>query len=254
MLHNPVKVKLESGQVVIGLFVTIGHPDVTERLSTVGLDWLLLDAEHAPLGFETLQTMMQAMRGESCSPIIRVQWNDPVIIKRALDIGAHGVLVPWVNTREEAEAAVAACKYPPRGIRGCGPRRAQIVGGPDYIFTANDTLVVAVQIESATAVENIDEIVAVDGVDTVYIGPVDLSMDMFGVPGKWDDPSYLAAFDRVLEAANKAGKPAGMYCHAGNVEWAIEKGFRFLTIGNDDGILTTAVGQAVETARQSVKG
>ena len=252
-MHNPVKEKLESGQVTIGLFVTIGHPDVTERLSTVGLDWLLLDAEHTPLGFETLQMMMQAMRGDTCSPIIRVQWNDPVIIKRALDIGAHGVLVPWVNTREEAEAAVAACKYPPRGIRGCGPRRAGLVGGGDYITTANDSLLVAVQIETAKAVENIDEIVAVDGVDTVYIGPVDLSMSMFGSPGNWDKPSFLAAFDRVLEAADRAGKPAGMYCHAGNIEWAIDKGFRFLTIGNDDNILTAAVGQTLKTARQAAK-
>ncbi len=252
-MHNPVKEKLDKGEVAIGMFVTIGHPDVTERLSMVGLDWLLLDAEHGPLGFETMQTMMQAMRGESCSPIIRVQWNDPVVIKRALDIGAHGVLIPWVNTREEAEAAVAACKYPPRGIRGCGPRRAGLVGGRDYIATANDSLLVAVQIETAMAVENIDEILAVDGVDTVYIGPVDLSMSMFGAPGKWDEPSFQAAFDRVLEASARAGKPAGMYCGADNIEWAIEKGFRFPTIGNDDAFLMRAVGATLATARKAGK-
>jgi len=252
-MRIPVREKLNSGEVAIGLFVTIGHPDVTERLSMTGLDWLLLDSEHAPLGIETLQMMMQAMHGDSCSPIVRVPWNDQVAIKRALDIGAHGVLVPWVNTREEAEAAVAACKYPPLGIRGCGPRRATLVNGWEYVGEANEKLLVAVQIETPEAVENIDEIVAVDGVDTVYIGPVDLSMNMFGAQGKWEEPSFLAAFDRVLEAADRAGKPAGMYCHAGNIKWAIDKGFRFLTIGNDDNILTTAVGETLAIARQAIK-
>ena len=117
-MRNPVKEKLQKGESAIGTFVGIGHPDVTERLSIVGFDWLLLDGEHGPMGFETMQMMMQSMRGDSCSPIVRVQWNDPVVIKRSLDIGAHGVLIPWVNNKEEAEAAVSACKYPPQGLRG----------------------------------------------------------------------------------------------------------------------------------------
>jgi len=251
-MHNPVKEKLNSGQVATGTFVGIGHPDVTERLSIIGFDWLLLDGEHGPLGFETMQTMMQSMRGDSCSPIVRVQWNDPVIIKRALDIGAHGVLIPWVNTKEEAEAAVAACKYPPQGIRGCGPRRAALIGGGrEYIETANDTLLVAVQIETATAVENIADILAVEGVDVVYIGPVDLAMSMFGVPAKWDDPTYLKAFDTVIEAANKAGKPAGMFCNSGNIAWAIEKGFRFNSVDNDDGFMMAGARAALNKANEA---
>lgn len=250
-MRNPVKEKLQKGEQAIGTFVSIGHPDVTERLSIIGFDWLLLDSEHGPLGYETMQMMMQSMRGDICSPIVRVQWNDPVVIKRALDIGAHGVLIPWINSREEAEAAVAACKYPPQGIRGCGPRRAALVGGPDYIGTANDTILVAVQIETATAVKNIADILAVDGVDVVYIGPVDLCMSMFGVPGKWDDPVYLEAFDTVLEAAAKSGKPAGMFCNSGNIEWAIEKGFKFNSVDNDDSFLMTAARAAVMKARNA---
>lgn len=250
-MRNPVKEKLQKGEVAIGTFVGIGHPDVTERLSVVGFDWLLLDSEHGPLSFETMQVMMQSMRGDSCSPIVRVQWNDPVVIKRALDIGAHGVLIPWVNSREEAEAAVAACKYPPLGIRGCGPRRAALVNAPDYIATANEGLLVAVQIETATAVKNIDDILAVDGVDTVYIGPVDLAMSMFGRPAAWNEASYLEAFDNVLEAASKAGTPAGMFCNSGNIEWAIEKGFRFCSVDNDDGFLMTAARAALTKARNA---
>jgi len=250
-MHNPVKEKLQKGEVALGTFVGIGHPDVTERLSMIGFDWLLLDGEHGPLGLETMQTMMQSMRGDSCSPIVRVQWNDPVVIKRALDIGAHGVLIPWVNSREEAVAAVAACKYPPQGIRGCGPRRAALVNGPDYINKANEGTLVAVQIETATAVKNIGDILAVEGVDTVYIGPTDLSMSMFGVPGKWDEPTFVGALDTVLNAARKAGKPAGMFCTSGNIEWAIEKGFRFNSVDNDDGFLMTAARAALTRARNA---
>lgn len=250
-MRNPVKEKLQKGESAIGTFVGIGHPDITERLSIVGFDWLLLDGEHGPMGFETMQMMMQSMRGDSCSPIVRVQWNDPVVIKRSLDIGAHGVLIPWVNNKEEAEAAVSACKYPPQGLRGCGPRRAALIGGRDYIATANESLLVAVQIETATAVKNIADILAVDGVDVAYIGPVDLSMNMFGVPGKWDDPVYLQAFDTVLEAAAKAGKPAGMYCGSGNIEWAIEKGFKFNSVDSDDAFLLTAARAALVKARDA---
>lgn len=250
-MHNPVKEKLQNGEAAIGTFVAIGHPDVTERLSVLGFDWLLLDSEHGPLSLETMQAMMQSMRGDGCVPIVRVQWNDPVVIKRALDIGAYGVLIPWVNSRDEAEVAVAACKYPPEGIRGCGPRRAALVGGPDYIGTANEAVLVAVQIETATAIKNIDDILAVDGVDTVYIGPVDLSMSMFGAPGKWNEPSYQEAFDTVLKAAKKAGKPAGMFCNSGNIEWAIEKGFRFNSVDSDDGFLMTAARAALNKARNA---
>ena len=123
-MKNLLKEKLKNNQPVIGTFVALGHPDVTEMMAGLGFDWLLLDAEHGPLGYETLQRLMQAMNGSGCTPIVRPQWNDMVTIKRVLDIGAHGILVPMVNTREEAEYAVRACRYPPRGERGAGPRRA----------------------------------------------------------------------------------------------------------------------------------
>src|ERR1035437_6442564 len=159
-MKNALKTKLKRNEAVIGTFVGIGHPDITEWLSRQGFDFLLLDAEHGPLGFETLQRMMQSMNGTNCVPIVRPQWNDPVIIKRVLDIGAYGVLIPWVNTKEEAENAVRACKYPPVGIRGYGPRRAGLLD-PDYYATANDELLIAVQIESDLAVKNLDEILSV---------------------------------------------------------------------------------------------
>jgi len=250
-MRNPVKEKLQKGEVALGTFVWIAHPDVTERLSMAGFDWLLLDTEHAPTGYESLQTMMQSMRGDTCVPIVRVQWNDPVVIKRALDIGACGVLVPWVNNKEEAEAAVAACKYPPQGIRGIGPRRASLIN-TDYVAEANDKLLIAVQIETVTAVRNIDEILSVDGVDTVYIGPGDLGMSIHAAPPDSNPPTLEEAIDIVLKASENAGKPAGIFTMARNVESQIEKGFKFVSVGTDDNFLMFGAREAMKIAQNAI--
>lgn len=249
VLKNPLKEKLGRGEAVVGTFIGLGHPDVTERLSRLGFDWLLLDAEHGPLGFETLQRMMQSMNGTSCIPIVRPQWNDFVVVKRVLDIGAYGVLIPWVNSRGEAEAAVRACRYPPEGIRGWGPRRAAMFD-PEYYATANEEVLVAVQIETQKALDNLDEILSVEGIDACYIGPWDLSCSLgFGVPPRWDEPRYLEAFDRVLRAAEEWGKPAGMFANIDNIGWALKRGFRFNTVDDADAFLIRGARMALERAR-----
>jgi len=253
-VKNPLKEKLRRGEAVIGTFVEIGHPDVTEWLSHLGFDWLLLDAEHAPTGFETLQRMMQAMNGTGCVPIVRPEWNEPVVIKRVLDLGAYGVLIPWVNSKEEAENAVKFCRYPPEGIRGFGPRRAGMFD-PEYYQTANEELLIAVQIETEEALKNLDEILSVPGIDACYIGPWDLSVSLgFGVPPNWNEPRYLAAFDRVLEAAKRHGKPAGMFTTIDNIEWALEKGFKFNTVDDDDMFLIRGAQISLAKARSAAKG
>ncbi len=249
-MKNPLKEKLNRGEAVIGTFVSIGHPDVAEWLSRLGFDWLLLDGEHSPISLETLQTMMQGMNGSPCVPLVRPQWNDPVIIKRVLDVGAYGVLIPWVNSKEQAEQAVSACKYPPQGLRGFGPRRAGMFD-PDYFTTANDEILVTVQIETGEALKNLDDIMAVPGIDACYIGPYDLSVSLgFGVPPKWDEPRYMAAIDRVLEVAARHGKPAGMFANMENIEWALEKGFRFNSVDNDDIFLLRGARMALEKANR----
>jgi len=250
-MQNPVKEKLQKGEVALGTFVWITCPDVTERLSTAGFDWLLLDTEHAPSTFESVQRMMQSMRGDTCVPIVRVQWNDPVAIKRALDIGAYGILVPWVNNKEEAEAAVSACKYPPMGLRGIGPRRAALIN-ENYIAEANDKLLVAVQIETVSAVKNINEILAVDGVDAVYIGPADLGMSIRAASSDNNVPTLEESLDIVLEAAKKAGKPAGIFCMTGNIDKMIEKGFKFVSVGTDDSFLLSGAREAVQKAQEGM--
>ena len=249
-MKNLLKEKLQKGQVVIGTGVGFGHPDVTERLSRLGFDWLVIDGEHAPMGLETMQQMMQAMNGSNCTPLVRPQWNDMVIIKRVLDIGAHGVLIPWVNTKEEAEYAVRACKYPPEGLRGCGPRRAALFD-PDYCKTANDEVLIIVQVETRQAISNIDDILSVKGIDACYIGPNDLSLS-FGFYGpQWDNPQYIDAFDKVVTAAKKWGKPAGMWTSAETIQWAIEKGFTLPTVGSADNFLMRGAKIALEKARGS---
>ncbi len=248
-MKNPLKQKLRDGKSVIGTFVGLGHPDVTEWLAHAGFDWLLLDAEHGPLGFETLERMMQSMGGTGCVPIVRPQWNDPVIIKRVLDIGAYGVLVPWVNSREEAVNAVKACRYPPEGIRGWGPRRAAQFD-PDYFGTANNEVLVAVQIETAKALDNLDEILGVPGIDACYVGPFDLSCSLgYGIPPKWDNPQYLAAFDRVIAASKRHNKPAGIFASSENIRWALEKGFRFNTVDDADLMLMRGARMALAKAQ-----
>lgn len=252
-MKNLLKEKLQQGKTVIGTFVGLGHPDVTERLSRVGFDWLLLDSEHGPLSLETMQMMMQSMNGTDCVPIVRPQWNDPVVIKRILDIGAYGVLLPWINSKEEAENAVKACRYPPEGIRSWYPRRAAMFD-PDYFKTANNEILVAVQIETAKALKNLDEILSVPGIDACYIGPYDLSCSLgFGVPPKWDEPEYLAAFDQVLKASKRYGKPAGMFATSSTIEWALEKGFKFNTVDDSDIFLMTAARAVLAKARAAEK-
>lgn len=248
-MKNLLREKLNAGDPCIGTFVMLGHPDVTEILSRMGFDWLVIDGEHSPMGFETMQSMMQAMNGTECTPIVRPQWNDMVAIKRALDIGAHGVLIPWVNTREDAEYTVRACKYPPQGLRGFGPRRAALFD-PAYAQTANEELLVIAQIETREAVDNIDDILSVDGIDSCYIGVMDLSLS-YGLQGpNFEDPEYLAAFDKVLAASEKWKKPVGMYTFANNVQWALERGFTLVTVDSADTFLMRGAMGALRTAKE----
>src|SRR5437870_5258136 len=133
--------------------VSIAHPEVAEIVGHLGYDWVLFDTEHSPLDMAAVQNLMQAMSFSKVVPIIRVAWNDAVLIKRALDIGAYGIIVPWVNTKKDAQRAIQAVKYPPEGIRGWGPRRAALAD-PDYTATANKDIFIGVQIETQTAINN----------------------------------------------------------------------------------------------------
>ena len=231
-MKNQLKSRLKAGEQTYGVWMTVESPIVTELLSTLGFDWFVFDTEHSPLDIYQAQTLMQAMRGNRTTPIVRVAWNDLVPIKRALDIGAYGVVVPWVNTRQEAEMAVKACRYAPNGLRGCGPRRAAMFDS-EYLKTADEEILLIAQIETKKAVENIDEILSVDGIDVSYIGPADLSAS-YGHLGNMSHPKVQKAIDRVFDASEAAGVAKGMHMGAGKtIMDRVEKGYDFITVGSD---------------------
>jgi 2-keto-3-deoxy-L-rhamnonate aldolase RhmA len=232
-LRNELKRRLNRGEQVYGTWITVESPMATEMMSSLGFDYFVFDTEHSPLDIYMAQTLMQAMRGDSkTTPIVRVWWNDIVAIKRALDIGAYGVLVPWINNKEQAELAVKATRYAPKGLRGCGPRRASMFD-PNYYETVDDEILVICQIETKEAVENIEEIVAVEGVHVSYIGPSDLSAS-YGHLGNKSHPDVQKAIDRVYDATKEAGKATGIHQASGTtIKARMEKGYNMITLGND---------------------
>ena len=256
-MKNLLKNKLEKGGVAIGTIVTLSHPDVTEIFSQVGYDWLFLDTEHVSTTLEALQQMMQSMKSH-CTPIVRPQSNDPVNIKRILDIGAHGIIAPMINSKKDAQNLVRACRYPPEGIRGFGPRRAGMFDS-HYYETANNEILIAALIETEESIGNIDEILSVDGIDVGFIGYADLSLSMgLGLPPKWSEPKYLNAFDKVLNAVSRHGKIAGLHTDLGkgprSVEWAIERGFKMVTVCNIDDYIISGAQLAIKRARTAASG
>ena len=233
-MRNELKRRLKAGEQACGLWMSIESPIVTELLSGLGFDYFVFDTEHSPLGIYQAQTLMQAMRPMGTTPIVRVWWNDLVAIKRALDIGAYGIVVPWVNTKEQAEMAVKACRYAPEGLRGCGPRRAALFD-PDYLQTADEEILIIAQIETKQAVENIEDILSVEGIDVSYIGPADLSAS-HGHLGNMSHPEVQEAIDKVFDASEAAGVAKGVHMGSGKtILDRVEKGYNFITVGSDLG-------------------
>ncbi len=243
-MRNRLKEMLKAGKTALGVWISTGCPEVVWALMDSGVDWLLFDTEHGPCSIETVDKLIQYMRGSKATPIIRVVWNDLNAIKRALDTGAYGVVIPWVSSREEAVQAVRYCRYPPDGIRGAAPGRPARRWGitsNEYLRCANDEILIIIQIEREEAVNNIEDILSVDGVDVALIGPTDLSMSM-GLVGRPFHPKVVEAMDRVIDACKEAGVTPGI-AYALNPEHAnqlISKGFRFISIGSDVGFLLNA--------------
>jgi 4-hydroxy-2-oxoheptanedioate aldolase len=237
--RNVFKHAIARGELQIGLWCSLCSPITAEIVSHSGFDWLLLDTEHSPNEVPDVLGQLQAVQAGTASAIVRPAWNDIVLIKRFLDIGAQTLLIPFVQTPEEARRAVKATRYPPGGIRGItGSGRASRYGRvKDYLQNASQEICLLVQVETKSALDQIEAIASVDGIDGVFIGPNDLSAS-FGHIGNWGHPDVQAALEDAVRRLTKIGKPAGILTP--NEEEAkrfIQWGYTFVAVGADLGLL-----------------
>jgi len=251
--ENRVKRMLKDGEKTAGAWLQIASPFTAEIMSQAGFDWLMIDMEHGPGDILTLITQLQAMKGSETAALVRAPWNDFVTIKRILDTGVHGLLVPYVNTREEAESAVRACRYPPQGIRGvAGSPRAQGYGQNvrEYLASANEEILLITAVETPAAVANLDGILAVDGVDGVFIGPMDLATNM----GHLGDPAQREVQEAIAEIENKVlGTGKILATISGNWEQAqrlYDRGYQMVMLMADGVSLAKLAAEKVAQFRE----
>jgi len=249
-----MKKLLSDKKLNFGTWISLTDPDVVDALGRIGFDWFCFDTEHSPLNTPIVQKLIQPLSSTTVSPLIRVAWNDPVLIKLALDVGAEGVVIPWVNTVEDAEKAVKACKYPPLGIRGFGPRRAAVYGlDPTYAKRANDTLAVIIQIETEQAIKNARDILSVKGIDGFFIGPYDLSWSL-GVPGDFESGKFKKAIDDVLKAGKQADKAGGIWTDDPQTAIKrIKQGFKMIDCSGELSILMRAAKEWLDVIKKEVQ-
>lgn len=244
--HNAFKAALKAGEHQIGIWNTIGGNTVPEVLAGAGFDWVLVDCEHSAV--ETIEVLpaLQAIAGyPDVSAVVRPAANDPVLFKRLLDMGAQSLLVPYIETEEEAAAAVAAMRYGPRGIRGmAGVTRATRYGRvEDYFTEVEKNLCLILQIETARGIENLDAIATTEGVDAIFIGPADLSASM-GLPGQTDHPDVVAQITSAFERLATLGVPSGILTlNTDEARSYIDKGSCFTAVGVDLALLVSSVTQ-----------
>ena len=251
---NTFKAAIAAGEQQIGLWSSLCSNIATEIIAGSGFDWIVLDTEHAPNEVPGLLSQLQAMATSTTEPVVRVAWNDAVIIKRVLDIGARSLLIPFVQNAEEARAAVAATRYPPRGIRGVsvGPRANRYGRVAGYHRAAHESTCVIVQIETRSACAQIEAIAAVEGIDGIFIGPSDLAADL-GHLANPRHPEVQAAIADACARIRAAGKGAGML--TGDPDEAcryLAAGFTFVAMGSDAGVLASATAKLANMGKEQI--
>ena len=254
MRENRLRSQWAAGQAVVNGWLAIGNSFSAETMAHQGWDALTIDLQHGVVAYAAMVTILQAISTTATVPVVRVPWLEPGILMKTLDAGAYGVICPMVNTREDAQKLVAYTHYAPRGTRSFGPVRALLYGGADYPKAANDTIVTFAMIETAAALDNLDDILSVEGLDAIYIGPSDLSLALGCTPTFDDlDPKAAQAVDHILERANAHGVVAGI--HNGTPEAAlrrIAKGFRFVTISSDARLMAAGSQQVLAAMRKGL--
>ena len=253
MRDNWVRKKLQDGEPVIGALMGLGSPNVAELLCHAGYDWLAIETEHNALDYAEIEHMLMAMSGTETIPIVRLPSDDPMGIQRALDIGAMGVLIPMVKTAEQVEAIIGATRYPPQGSRGFGPMRVShyAMDYEDYLNRANDNILVACRLETKEAIDNLEAITEVPGLDALYMGLWDLSLSYGLNPLKMPFPELELAIERALEIGKKNNVAIGI--GSGTPEelrGRLNQGFRFPVYGTDYLMLSSAARQGISEFRK----
>jgi 4-hydroxy-2-oxoheptanedioate aldolase len=252
MRANHVKRRLAAGEPSIGTWLALPSPEAAEYVAGLGFDWLVIDSEHNAIDIRTLSQMFGAIAPAGVAPMVRIPWNLPENFKRVLDAGAWGIVVPMVNSREEAERAAEATFYPPMGARSVGggmPALRFGTTGGEYLKRANDEICLVLQIEHIDAVEHCDEILSVPGVAACFIGPNDLAASMgvgLGVPLECDDPRLMEAIAHVQKTAKACGVAPGIHCSgSAGVNQRISEGFQFLALASELSYLMSGLNRAI---------
>lgn len=232
MRMNPLRDALSANAPAVGAWLATPSSVTTEVVARIGFDYVCIDMQHGLIGYSDMVSMLQALTLGTATPTVRVPWNEPGIIGKVLDAGAMAVIVPMVNTADEAEQAVQRGMYPPRGARSSGPVRVAPVEGADYADVANDHVQIIPMIETVEAVENIDAILSVDGVDAIYVGPMDLGVSM-GLGRGTTDPSFFESLDFIVERCTEHGVVPGIHANPEVIGNRIERGYRMVTVQTD---------------------
>jgi 4-hydroxy-2-oxoheptanedioate aldolase len=248
MRANRLKEIWASGKPALGGWCSMPGSFSAELMASQGWDVVTIDTQHGVIGYSEMLQMLQAISTTEATPLVRVSWNQPGEIMRALDSGAYGIICPMINDAAECAAFVHACRYPPDGFRSSGPTRAAVYGGADYLAKANGEMLTIAMVETAAGLANVEAIVATPGLDGVYIGPSDLSLSLGGPPGQDSDaPPLMAAFDKILAACKAAGVRTAV--HTASVAYSqkmIERGFDLVTVGADTRFLMSGRREAAE--------
>ena len=255
MTQNTLRETLASGGTALGAWMMLRESLLTAAASQMDYDYVCVDSQHGLQDFGQVTAMLEASAAGDATPIVRTPWNEPGLVGRFLDAGALGVIFPMVNTREQAETAVRACRYAPEGARSLGPVGAGVRHGGDYFAQANTEVMVIPMIETAEAVSNLDDILSVDGVDTIYVGPADLSLTL-GLPPGMDneDSRFTDAVDAILAGCARHGVTPGIHCNPDLAAKRHEQGVRMLSVGHDSGPLLAHLREAAKTSRRATTG
>lgn len=249
MRPNLLRERWQQGGAVLNGWLTLAGAFSAELMAHQGFDALTVDMQHGLMGYDSALAMLQAISTSNTMPVVRVPWNDPAAAMRMADAGAAAIICPLVNSRAECERFVGALRYPPAGYRSYGPTRARLYAGDDYLEAANNWLVTIAMIETAQALDALDEIAATPGLDALYVGPADLSLSLGGTQRTdYTDPFLLGKLEQIVAAARRHGVVAGLHCATpAYAARAVAMGFGFVTAATDSSLLEQGARQVVRT-------